>query len=412
MATYKKSDLIKELTEKTGIKRKETIALLDAVFEIACREAKEEGFNFPGLFKIDMTTRKQRRMRNPQTGQPILITEHMAPRIRILKKAKDTITADEPKKVIPLGEPVASLATLAPDYTPATSAPGSLMPPAPAPDTATSVAPTFTSPAAFTPPPVDPEPKPEAPEVPAAPSSSPAFTSSSSTLPPIVPDFKSDITTSESTDLEATESVAAQAEEPLVTEEKVETDPPAEEKPSGIVYDDFTDAVSFKCQACDGEIEAPIAAAGYTSECPVCGQPVVIPTESEPGTIHGAKLDSVSLDTQVEAAAERAFSEASLANQKNQTIRIDLSTLDTNAPEAPKAQERIVSFFCKTCKQELEAPTKMMGMKSECPDCGAGFEVPFFSDPGTLRGSDLEKTDIGKTGNLHNRTIRIEMPDF
>jgi hypothetical protein len=53
-----------------------------------------------------------------------------------------------------------------------------------------------------------------------------------------------------------------------------------------------------------------------------------------------------------------------------------------------------------------------MGMSSECPNCGNSFEVPFFSEAGTLRGSDLEKGEGKKSGNLSGRTIRIEMPDF
>ena len=35
-----------------------------------------------------------------------------------------------------------------------------------------------------------------------------------------------------------------------------------------------------------------------------------------------------------------------------------------------------------------------------------------LSEPGTLRGSDLDKGEGKKSGNLSGRTIRIEMPDF
>ena len=378
MATYKKSDLIKELVEKTGVKRKEATDLLDVLFEIACREAKDAGFSLPGLFKLDMTMRKQRKMRNPQTGEAILISEHMAPRIRILKKAKDTITADEPKKITPLDEPI----------TPAVSAPTSeTITPAPA-------VPVFT--------PAAPVAAPQAPAV-----SAPA---------PQAPEFKPEVPTPTPAPAPA-EAAFAQAEipseEPIAaTEAQEEIDQQEAEQPAGIVYDDFSEAVSFKCKSCGGEIEAPAAAAGFASECPVCGETVVIPFESEPGTMHGSQPDSDAFDNQIEAAAEKAFSEASLANQKNQTIRIDLSTLDAHSAEAPKAKPRIVSFFCKHCKQELEAPAEMMGMKSECPDCGTGFEVPFFSEPGTLHGSDLDKADAGKADKMNSRTIRIEMPDF
>ncbi len=302
MATYTKYALIKELSDAACIKRKEARLALDAIFSIACREANLGGFSIPGLCRVDVITKKERRMRNPQTGQTILIAEHQAPRIRILKKAKETIVPDK-KNIVTL-----------------------LM--------------------------------------------------------------EDGIT-------------------PAAVEEEVSVEAPRE-----IIYDDFSSAVSFKCKDCGGEIEAPAAAVGLTSECPVCGKPVTIPKESESGTIHGPKIEVLSLDTQIEEVARKAFSETDVAAQKNQTIRIDLSTLDLNTPEVPKPKPRIVSFFCKNCRQELEAPAEMMGMQSDCPDCGSSFEVPFFSEPGTLHGSDLEKGDVKKTDKMNSRTIRIEMPDF
>lgn len=302
MANYNKNDLIKELAAASGVKRKQVRFLLDALCTAAYREARTGGVSIPGLCRIDVITKKARKMRNPQTGQSILIAEHDSARIRIIKKAKDAIAPSKRNLVIPL--------------------------------------------------------------------------------------------------LEDGETPA----------------PPQEEKPAvvppEIIYDDFSVAVSFCCKDCGGEIEAPAAAVGLTSECPVCGSSVVIPKESEPGTIHGPKVEAPKLDEIVEKAALEAISKAAEAPQKNKTIRIDLSTLDVSAPEAPKAKPRIVSFFCKNCHQELEAPSEMMGMQSDCPDCGASFEVPFFSEPGTLHGSDLEKGEVKKPGNLSGRTIRIEMPDF
>ena len=302
MANYNKIALIKELAEASGVKRKQVRALLDTLCTVAYRQARDGGISIPGLCRIDVITKKARKMRNPQTGATILIAEHDAARIRIIKKAKEAIAPAKKNIVIPLLED---------GETPA----------------------------------------------------------------PI------------------------QDEKPMVV-------------PPEIIYDDFSVAVSFRCQECGGEIEAPAAAIGLTSECPVCGKPVIIPKESEPGTIHGVKVEAPKLEDVVEKAALDAIAKAEEAPQKNKTIRIDLSTLDVSAPEAPRAKPRIVSFFCKNCHQELEAPTEMMGMQSDCPDCGASFEVPFFSEPGTLHGSDLEKGSEKKTSNPSGRTIRIEMPDF
>lgn len=331
MAGYNKTDLVKELSEKSGVKRREVRVILSELVSIACREAKQGGFSLPDLCRFDVVKKKARKMRNPQTGHYLMIAEHEAARVRLLKKAKARI---EPARKNLITEYLEDGVT------------------------------------------------PE-PEVPSGPT----------------------------------------------------------EVPAEIIYDDFSQAVSFRCKACGGEIEAPMAAVGLTSECPVCGQSVLIPPESEPGTIHGPKLPEEEA-AEAEAAAEAAeaevpagatpaievpttmealeaqaaevFEEARLNAQKNKTIRIDLSTLEVTPEAAPKPKERIVSFFCKQCHQELEAPAEMMGTTSECPACGATFEVPFFSETGTLHGSDLEKPgdEPPAAGSLKGRTIRIEMPDF
>lgn len=307
MAKYTKADLIKEIATKTGTKQREVRAMLDALCEITYREAKEDGgIAIPGICRIDVVKKKARKMRNPQTQQEILISEHDAARVRLLKKAKDAISS--PRVVTPLMD-----------------------------------------------------------------------------------------------DGETPDPVAAE-------EQQV----PVEEQPREIIYDDFSVAVSFRCQECQHEIEAPAAAVGLTSECPVCGKPVKIPAESEPGTIHGPKIEVPTLDDMVEQVAQSASVDIDNPDAKNQTIRIDLSTLDMNLGGPTKQKQRIVSFFCKGCGQELEAPAEMMGMQSECPECGTGFEVPFFSEPGTLHGSDLDRNSSAAkdSSNLSGRTIRIEMPDF
>jgi len=302
MAAYNKNDLVKELSGLSGVKRSEVRKLLNGLADIAYREAKNGGFSVPGICRVDVITKKARKMRNPQTGRYIMIAEHEAARVRILKKAKDTISPSRKNLIVPL--------------------------------------------------------------------------------------------------MEDGETPAPEVEEP------------APVVPPEIIYDDFSVAVSFKCKACGGEIEAPAAAIGLASECPVCGASVMIPAESEPGTIHGPKIEEPTTEEIVEAKAVEAIAEAEVMPQKNKTIRIDLSTLEVNPEDAPKPKPRIVSFFCKNCNQELEAPSEMMGMSSECPNCGNSFEVPFFSEAGTLRGSDLEKGEGKKSGNLSGRTIRIEMPDF
>ena len=225
--------------------------------------------------------------------------------------------------------------------------------------------------------------------------------------------------------------------ENLITVLPPETPPPFSE--------DFSKAVSFCCKACQQEIEAPLSAVGVQAQCPACGSAITVPEKSEPGTLHGPALPppaaaSVPPPPVASAAAPSAVSTARpapgvaapsstpeptppvLANEQRnkggQTIRIDLAALGLDSagtPAVPKplASKRMLSFFCKNCRQEIEAPADMAGSASECPSCGASFEVPFFSEPGTLHGSDLEQKKIAGPDlkDMRARTIRIEVPD-
>ncbi len=311
---YTKSELIRELAFTVGITQKKARFVLDALQFIAYREATNHGFTIPGICKLDIIRRKERQMRNPQTGEKILIAEHDALRVRALKKAKDAVTP-----------PPENLVTYLPQ-----------------------------------------------------------------------------------------ESEASQ------------------------IYDDFSQAISFRCKKCGQEIEAPKAAAGITSECPACNTVIIIPDKSEPGTMHGDPLPETSTTREpstenentergeetsatpnnVTQPADRTTKPASesqtrtqpaLDPPKHQTIRIDLAALGIEEQRQTQPK-RMISFFCKNCRQEIEAPTSMAGSSSECPACGVTFEVPFFSDPGTLHGSDLDHSE-DQIQEIKGRTIRIEVPD-
>ncbi len=305
--SYTKQDLVREIAFTVGLTQKKARFVMDALQFIAYREAANNGFTIPGLCRIDVIKRKERQMRNPQTGEKILIAEHNVLRCRPIKKAKDAVT--------------------------------------PAP-------------------------------------------------------------------------------EGLITYIKVETKTPK-------IYDDFSQAVSFKCKKCGQEIEAPLAAVGVESECPVCNTAITIPDKSEPGTMHGEPLPEKPAENgprfafgqsvaaapsqpEIEKPEEKktslsAYQPAQNNPGKNQTIRIDLAALGIEE-ERKVEPKRMISFFCRNCKQEIEAPTDMAGSACDCPACGTSFEVPFFSDKGTLHGSDLEHT-AEDLKDIKGRTIRIEVPD-
>ena len=325
-----KAALVKELAQAANVSQRAARAVLEALVKAAYREApKEGGFTLPGLCKMDTVVRKARKMRNPRTGETLLVAEHAMLRLRPLRKARQAIT----------------------------------------------------------PPP-----------------------------------------------------------ENLVT---VQQEMPAQE-----VLEDFSKAVSFRCPGCGQEIEAPAAAIGMIAPCPQCGKEVKIPAESEPSTMHAPAAETAdggmpapepapvpAPEPVAEAEPEPAPVEEPVAPapiippvqrpapavvptaipdeefKKSQTIRIDLSALAFDANGVPldtaSPSKRLISFFCKNCRQEIEAPADLAGQPAECPACGMTFEVPFFSDPGTLHGSDLDShsPNTKEVEEMKSRTIRIEVPD-
>ncbi len=207
MEPYTKRRLVSELAEEFGLTLQTTNDLLNKLAEIAYREAPRGGFSVPGICKVDVVARNERRARNPQTGEALLIPAHDAVRVRHLKRLRDRV-APPPRSIVVPHEPSA---VAAPEPAPAV-APPPAAPPAPE--------------AAFAPPPA------------AAPTAPPA-------APPAAP-------------------------------------APAEPET----------LISFRCKnpECRQEIEAPEDMAGSNAECPACGTPFEVPYFSEPGTLHGPEL--------------------------------------------------------------------------------------------------------------------------
>ena len=291
--TFTKSSLVRELASNAGITQRKARSVLDTLQQITYREARNQGITLPGICRLDVIRRKHRKMRNPQTGENILIAEHDSLRVRALKRARLAVTP-----------PPSNLITVLPS---------------------------------------------EGAVAPAA-------------------------------------------------------------------LDDYSQAVSFRCKKCGQEIEAPLSVVGVLAECPACGTQITVPAASEPGTLHGPALPQPPAPAAPAPAAAQAAAQppSSAPTSKNQTIRIDLAALgfETAPGEAkPAPKKRMLSFFCKNCRQEIEAPADMAGSASECPSCGVSFEVPFFSDAGTLHGSDLEHKPADVLKDIKSRTIRIEVPD-
>jgi len=82
-----KSQTMKDLAEKTGLKKKEVIAVVEALVAMAYKEAKNS-FTIPGLGKLVVVNRKARIGRNPATGEQIQIPAKRVLKFRIAKAAK------------------------------------------------------------------------------------------------------------------------------------------------------------------------------------------------------------------------------------------------------------------------------------------------------------------------------------
>ena len=85
-----KSEIAVELAEKSGLTKKVAVDLLEALAELAYKNAKNS-FTLPGIGKLVLVNRKARMGRNPATGATIKIAAKKVVKFRVAKAAKDAI---------------------------------------------------------------------------------------------------------------------------------------------------------------------------------------------------------------------------------------------------------------------------------------------------------------------------------
>ena len=330
---YTKSRLIKELAFRAGIKKIASRQILEVLAEIIKRETPNGPFILPGLCKFELVPRKARRIRNPRTGELLIMPPQKALKITAARSAKLAIAPRIPAVPAALYVPPAE----------ETPAPAVVPVPVPAP-AAEPAAASVPAPA-----PVD--------QTPPAPEPAPA---------------------------------------------------PAPEEPQ-------PEAISFKCPGCGQEIEAPLDAIGLDAECPMCGNIVVVPAKSEPGTMYGPSVGDAPKSTEPVVSAKEA-EEMDPTQLKNRTIRIDAEALGLEDPTIPAknepVEEKLISFFCPNCHQEIEATADMAGTPAECPNCGLTFEVPFFSEAGSIHDEHRAEEEAKASYQAQKgKTMRIDLPD-
>lgn len=85
-----KSQIMAALAEKCGCKKKDAVACVEALVNLAYKEAKNS-FTIPGLGKLVLVQRKARMGRNPATGEAIKIPAKRVVKFRVAKAAKEAI---------------------------------------------------------------------------------------------------------------------------------------------------------------------------------------------------------------------------------------------------------------------------------------------------------------------------------
>ena len=92
MAKLTKAQLLGELSEKSGLSKKDIANLLDVLAQLAYKEVKKAGeFVLPGFGKMVKAKRKARMGINPATGQSIKIAAKTVVKFRLAKVAKEAV---------------------------------------------------------------------------------------------------------------------------------------------------------------------------------------------------------------------------------------------------------------------------------------------------------------------------------
>ena len=279
---YTKRRLIKELAFRSGISQIRAREALEAIIEIAYREAKANCFVLPGLCKFDVVRRRARNVRNPITGEILVLPERDALHVVLSKRAKEAVAP----RVAPL-KPEEYAALLASKAPPA---------PPPAAEPPAEVAPEAPQPAAAPPPEI-------APEAPPAPPS---------------------------------------AAEPSVEVPVAAPPPAAQGEMSGAAQSEESgDEISFFCTTCEQEIIAPREAVGVEAECPTCGAILTVPAVSEPGSLYAANTPGAVPEKEIITSDEVENLDPQAL--KNRTIRIDTMLFAGEEANAPVVDARMAA---------------------------------------------------------------------
>ncbi len=87
-----KSQILKELSAKSALPKKDVVMLMDNLVKLAYAQVKKNGeFVIPGFGKLVKVKRPARMGRNPATGETIKIAAKTVVKFRVAKAAKEAV---------------------------------------------------------------------------------------------------------------------------------------------------------------------------------------------------------------------------------------------------------------------------------------------------------------------------------
>lgn len=92
-----RTELVDALAEKTGLKKMDAQAALDALVDIVAMElSKGQEVRITGFGIFDVAQRKAREARNPRTGEAVKVPASRRPRFKAGKQLKDALQPPAP----------------------------------------------------------------------------------------------------------------------------------------------------------------------------------------------------------------------------------------------------------------------------------------------------------------------------
>lgn len=87
-----KNELVEEVSNKTGFTKADTLKLVNAMIETISKALRKgQKVQLVGFGTFDVTKRKARNGRNPQTGKPITIAAKTVPAFKAGKALKESV---------------------------------------------------------------------------------------------------------------------------------------------------------------------------------------------------------------------------------------------------------------------------------------------------------------------------------